>query len=213
MTLLLPDPRPRVGLEQPQRTRSVDARRLGRVELDTAEVLCADIAVLVRAYQSGRRTVVAVERTTVETVGDQHVLPQRVLERRNRPVAVETAKDEMRDRGAGSNGRLDERAVERLEGDSLPVQPGRRPPRDAVEIGVELSPGKGREQLERQDEGLRHGSSDLDRRLGGDWRDGSAEVRTEPREAVYRTLPRWKRHDPAGAEGVMTSTRPARAVA
>ncbi len=216
MTLLLPDPRPRMGLEQTHRRRCVDACRFGGVELDAAEVFGADEAVLVGADQSGRRAVVAVERTAIETLCDEHVLREGVLDRHDRAVAVETAEDDMSDRGARSNGRLDERSVERLERNSLPPQRGCRPARDAMEVGDELSPGKRREQLERQDEGLRHLSSDLDRRLGGDWRNGSAEVRTESRESVDRTLSRWKRHaapEPGCGEDVRQACSSCRMIA
>lgn len=64
MTLLLPYPRPRMGLEQEtQRRRCVDACRLGDVELNAAEMLDTHKAILARADQSGRRTMVTVERT------------------------------------------------------------------------------------------------------------------------------------------------------
>ena len=98
MTLLLPDPRPRMGLEQTQRRRYVDTCRFGGVELDAAEVFGADEAVLVGTDQSGRRAMVIVERTPIETLCDEHVLRQGVLDRHDRPVAVETAKDDMGDR-------------------------------------------------------------------------------------------------------------------
>src|SRR5437762_9343502 len=69
MTLLLPDPRPRMGLDQMQ--PQVDDRRgvvvlaqLGGVELDPAEVLGTD---KVGADQPGRRAMVTVERTAIET--------------------------------------------------------------------------------------------------------------------------------------------------
>ena len=96
MTLLLPDPRPPMGFDQlqtqlDQRRRVVALRGLGGVELDAAEVLGADEAVLVGAHESDRRAVVTVERTTIETLGDEHVVCQGVLDRHDRPVAVETA--------------------------------------------------------------------------------------------------------------------------
>jgi len=159
---------------------------------------------------------VTVERTAVETVCDEDVRRQHVREQGDRSVAVEAAEDDMSDRGARSNGRLDERSVERLERNSLPLQHGCRPARNAMEVGDELSPGKRREQLERQDEGLLHGSSDLDRRLGGDWRNGSAEVRTESRESVGRTLSRWERHaapEPGCGEDVRQACSSCRMIA
>lgn len=45
---------------------------------------------------------VGIERTTVETLGDGHVLGQGVLDHHVRPVAVVTSEDHMRDRGAGA---------------------------------------------------------------------------------------------------------------
>ena len=84
MSLLLPDPRPRMGLEQTQphvddRRGVIVLARPGAVELDAAEVLGADKAVLVGADQSCRRTMVTVERTAVETVCDEYAVRQGVL--------------------------------------------------------------------------------------------------------------------------------------
>ncbi len=84
MTLLPPDPRPRMGLEQTQphvddRRGVIVLARPGGVELDAAEVLGADKAVLVGADQSCRRTMVTVERTAVETVCDEYAVRQGVL--------------------------------------------------------------------------------------------------------------------------------------
>ncbi len=98
MTLLRPDPRPRMGLEQTQRRRCVDACRLGGVELDAAEVFDTDVAVLVGADQAGRRAMVTVEQTAIEALRDEQVPCQGVLNRHDRPVAVETTKDDMSDR-------------------------------------------------------------------------------------------------------------------
>ena len=84
MTFFLPDPRPRMGLEQTQphvddRRGVIVLARLGGVELDAAEVLGADEAVLVGADQSCRRTMVTAERTAVETVCDEYAVRQGVL--------------------------------------------------------------------------------------------------------------------------------------
>jgi hypothetical protein len=49
------------------------------VELDAAEVLGADEALLARADQSCWRTMVTVERTAVETVCDEYAVRQGVL--------------------------------------------------------------------------------------------------------------------------------------
>ncbi len=62
---------------------------LGGVDLDAAEVLGADVAVLGGTDHSGRRAMVAVERAVVETLCDEHAICQRVLDRHDRPVAVE----------------------------------------------------------------------------------------------------------------------------
>jgi hypothetical protein len=55
--------------------------RLGGTELNAAEVFGTDKAVLVRTDQSGRRAMVAIERTAVEAIGDEYVLRQGVLDR------------------------------------------------------------------------------------------------------------------------------------
>ena len=120
MSLLLPDPRPRMGLKQTQRRGYVDTCRFGSVELDAAEVFGADEAVLVGADQSDGRAVVSVERTAIETLCDEYILRQGVLDRHDRAVAVETAKDDMGDRRFWLNRRLDDHAIEGLECDSLP---------------------------------------------------------------------------------------------
>jgi len=135
-----------MGLEQEtQRRRCVDACRLGGVELDAAEVLDADVAVLVGADHPDRRAVVAVERTAIETVCDQHALRQSVLHRCERTVAVETAEDDMSDRRIRLKRRLDDHPVEGFERDALPAQVGGGPPRHAVKVGGELPAGKRRE--------------------------------------------------------------------
>src|SRR5438093_2495170 len=201
MTLLLPDPRPRMGLDQMQ--PQVDDRRgvvvlaqLGGVELDPAEVLGTD---KVGADQPGRRAMVTVERTAIETVCDEHVLRQGVLDRHDRPVAVETAKDDVSDRRVRWNRRLDDHAIEGLEGDPLPVQVGGGPPSHAVKVGGELSAGKRRELGQWQGEGFAHGTADLDHRVDGDSGGGAVEVRTEAREPYAGVLAGGKRH--AGATG------------
>lgn len=72
MTLLFPDPRPRMGPEHAQRHPvlrrcvAVTLRRRGGVQLDRTEVLGADEAVLVGAHQSSGCTVVTVERKAIE---------------------------------------------------------------------------------------------------------------------------------------------------
>ncbi len=194
MTLLLPDPRPRMGLEQTHRRRCVDTCRLGGVELDPAEVFGTDEAVLVGADQSSRRAMVTVERTTIETLCDEHVFRQGVLGRHDRPVAVETAKDDMSDRRFWLNRRLDDHAIEGLERDSLPVQVGGGPASHAVKVGGELSAGKRREVGQRQGEGFGQGAADLDHRIDGDSGSGSVEVCSEAREPTDEALAGGKRH-------------------
>ena len=100
MTLFLPDPRPPMGLEQTHRRRCVGAGRLGRVELDAAEVFGADKAVLVGADQLGRGAMVAVERAAIELFCDEQVFREGIVDRHDRSVAVQTAKDDMSDRRA-----------------------------------------------------------------------------------------------------------------
>src|SRR5438093_5019196 len=199
MTLLLPDPRPRMGLEQMQpqvddRRGVVVLARPGRVELDPAEVLGTDEAVLAGADQSGRRAMVTVEWTAIETLCDEHVLRQGVLDRHDRPVAVETAEDDVSDRRVRLKRRLDDHAMEGLERDSLPVQVGGGPPSHAVKVGGELSAGKRRELGQWQGEGFAHGAGDLDHRIDGDSGKGAVEVRTEAREPIDGVLAGGKRH-------------------
>ena len=194
MTLLLPDPRPRMGLEQPQRWRCVDTCRFGGVELDAAEVLRADEAVLVGADQSGGRAMVTVEWKAIETLCDEYILREGVLDRHDRPVAVETAEDDVSDGRFRSNRRLDDHAIEGLERDSLPVQVGGGPASHAVKVGGELSAGKRRERRRWQSEGVRDGAADLDDSIGGDSGSGSGEVRTEAREPTDEALAGGKRH-------------------
>ena len=88
---------------------------------------------------------VAVERAAVEPLCDEQVFREGVVNRYDRSVAVETAKDDMSDRRAWLNRRLDDHAIEGLERDPLPAQVGGGPPSDAVKVGSELSVGKSRE--------------------------------------------------------------------
>jgi hypothetical protein len=81
-----------MGLET-QRQRSVHPLGFDGVQLDTAKVLHADIAVLIGADESNRRAVVTVEPTSVEMLGEQQIASQGVFDRDYRSEAVETAED------------------------------------------------------------------------------------------------------------------------
>ena len=102
MTLLLPDPRPPVRLHHLQ--AELDERRgvialggLGGMDPDAAQVLGADEPVLTRADESDRRAMVTVEGAAIETVGDEHVVCQRVFDGDDRLVAVEAAEGDVGD--------------------------------------------------------------------------------------------------------------------
>src|SRR2546427_12102113 len=199
MTLLLPDPRPRMGLEQMQpqvddRRGVVVLARLGGVELDAAEVLGTDEPVLVGADQPGRRAMLTVERTAIETLCDEHVLRQGVLDRHERPVAVETAEDDVSDRRVRLKRRLDDHAMEGLERDSLPVQVGGGPPSHAVKVGGELSAGKRRELGPWQGGGVSQGARDLDHRDDGGRGEGAGGGGTAAREPIDGGLAGGERH-------------------
>jgi hypothetical protein len=97
---------------------------LGGVDLDAAEVLGADVAVLGGADQSGRRSMVAVERAAIETLCDEHAVCQRVLDRDDRSVAVEATKQDVGDHRVGRKCWCDDAAIEDLERDPLPAQVG-----------------------------------------------------------------------------------------
>src|SRR5881397_894593 len=101
---------------------------------------------------------------------------------------------DMTDRRARWNRRLDDHAIEGLEGDPLPVQVGGRPPSHAVKVGGELSAGKRRELGQWQGEGFAHGAADLDHGIDGDSGRGAVEVRTEAREPIDGVLAGGKRH-------------------
>jgi hypothetical protein len=95
VALLLPYPRPWVILEQhvaPSRRRW---RRTESVNVDAAEVLGALVAVLRRADQANRCTMVAVEGPTVEPVGDEHLVGERILDQGEAAVAVEPTEAEV----------------------------------------------------------------------------------------------------------------------
>jgi hypothetical protein len=85
---------------------------------------------------------VAVERAAIEPFCDEQVFREGVVNRPDRSVAVETAKDDMSDRRAWWNRRLDDHAIEGLERDLLPAQVGGGPPSDTVKVGSELWAGK-----------------------------------------------------------------------
>ena len=166
--------------------------------------------VLTNPYWSGLTSrgcaVVTVERTAIEMIRDEHIGCQGVLDRHDRPVAVETAEDDVRDGRVGVK-RLDDRAIEGRERDALPAQVGGGPPSHAVKVGGELSAGKRRELDQREVEGVGDGAADLDRGFGRDSGRRSVEVRTEAREPVDRALARGKRHVDAPSEDVARHVR------
>jgi len=186
MTLLLPDPSPRMGLDQ--RGAAERLRGRGGADLDQAEMLGVDESILAGAHQPGGGTVVGVQRPILEVLGDQDVISQRVLDRDERAVAVKAAESEVRHGFARRKGRLDDLVIEGRERHSLPAQASRRPPRHAVEVGGLLPALERREPRERHGEGLGHRTPDLDRRVGGDRRRGMVEVCTEARETVDSAL-------------------------
>jgi len=194
MTFLLPDPRPRMRCKYTHGRGSVDVSRLGGVHVDAAQVFGADEPVLPRADQSGRGAMVAAERMAIEILGDEHVLGQGVAQAPDRPVAVEAAEDEMGDRRAWVERRLDEPPVEGLECDPLPMQVGGRPSRHAMEVGSDLAAGKGRQRGQRHGEGRGHRTADLDRRIEGDSGCRSAGARTEAGEPFDAALAGGKAH-------------------
>ena len=81
------------------------------------------------------------------------------------------------------------------------MQVGGGPAGHAVEVGGELSAGKGREGGQRYGERLRHGAADLDHRIERDGRCGPGEVRTEAREPSYEPLPGGKPHGVTAGRG------------
>jgi len=95
---------------------------------------------LLGADQPGRRPVVAVERAAVEVLGDEHGISQDVVDRHDRPPAVEPAAHDMGDGRPWRECRLDEGAVHRLECDPLPAQIGGGPACDAMEVSGDLAP-------------------------------------------------------------------------
>ena len=112
-------------------------RGLRREQLDPAQVLDVDEAVVRRGDEPHRRAVLGGERGTVEVVGEQHVVGERVLEQHHRPVPVETGEARVR-RRRGRSEHLGQR-------NALPAQPPRRPPGDAVEVCEQRPPWERRE--------------------------------------------------------------------
>src|SRR5262249_12907341 len=98
-----------------------------RVNLDAAQVLCVEVAVLLRADQAQGRAVREAQRLVVETVGKQDILLQGVFDVHDRPVTVEAAEDDMGHSCRRWQLRLDDRLVEGREPDALPAQSDRRP--------------------------------------------------------------------------------------
>ncbi len=151
---------------------------------------------------------VTVERPAIEPLCDEQVPSQGLLDRHDRPVTIQTTKDDMRDRCVWLNRRLDDHAIEGLERDSFPVQVGGGPPSHAVEVGGELPAWKRRERGQWQREGFGHGAADLDHRIDGDSGSGSGEVGTKARESTDEVLAGGKSHvaapsqaaDPAPAQ-------------
>ena len=73
-------------------------RRSARVNLDGAQMLGVEVAVLLRADQAQRRAVREAQRLVVETVGEQDIVLQGVVDGHARPVTVQTAEDDVRHR-------------------------------------------------------------------------------------------------------------------
>ena len=73
-------------------------RRSARVNLDGAQMLGVEVAVLLRADQAQRRAVREAQRLVVETVGEQNIVLQGVVDVHDRPVTVEAAEDDVRHR-------------------------------------------------------------------------------------------------------------------
>ena len=71
-------------------------RRSARVNLDGAQMLGVEVAVLLRAEQAQRRAVREAQRLVVETVGEQNIVLQGVVDVHDRPVTVEAAEDDVR---------------------------------------------------------------------------------------------------------------------
>jgi len=192
MTLLLPDPRPRVAPEQQAKGGGTGVPRLGGADLDAAEVLGADVAVLGGTEQANRRPVVAVEGATAEAIGEEHAIGQRILDGDDRPVPVEATEHDVGDHRALRKDRCDDAVVEDLELDPLPPQVGGGPAGHTVEVGVELSPGQRGQGGERDLEGVDASSLDLDGGMGRDDGRRPAQVLAEAGEPFDQTLA-WRK--------------------
>src|SRR5215469_4898475 len=93
VAFLLPHPGAGMLAEQDEVKRY---RWSARVNLDGTQMLCVEVAVLLRADQAQRRAVRKAQRLVVETVSEQDILLQSVFDGHDRPVAVEAAEDDMR---------------------------------------------------------------------------------------------------------------------
>ena len=74
------------------------------------------------------------QRISIEAIGDQHVIAQRVFQDQDRTKAIAPAGPEM----SGDKGRL-EHLVEVAQQKALPAQIASAPPGDAVEVSHDLS--------------------------------------------------------------------------
>lgn len=164
------------------------------MKLDAAQMLYVDEPVLPRADQPQRCAMIAIERLPAESIGNEHIRTQRILEQHDRPISIEPFENHMADHRPRRKQRLDPRPIQSLERHPLPPQPGSRPPRNTVKVGLHHDARQLREIIHRQREVLYKSSTDHDHRLirHGRWR--ILQMRAEARKPIDSALTRRKCH-------------------
>lgn len=189
MALLLPDPRPRVGLQQPVDQRRRARRRCSGEHVDAADVLDVGVPVLRRVDQSQRGAVITVERPAAEPVDEQYVVGQEIFQLGHEVFAVEAAHADVSHDRFRCEGRCDVTLIDVGEGGALPLQAGHRPAGDAVEVGVELATILADELIDGDLDRRRERSAEDHRRMCGHGRWGLVDTSPEAREEVDLPLP------------------------
>lgn len=65
------------------------------MQLDAAQVLGAFVSILLRADKANRRAMVAIQSGFVELVRQQHVILERIVQRKSGAVAIRSLEEDM----------------------------------------------------------------------------------------------------------------------
>jgi hypothetical protein len=199
VSLFLPNSAARVRFDEPYQESQIGSpvtvrRRLAGVQLDSAQMLGALVAILLGAEQANRRAVITIQRGSTELVGQQHVIAERVGEREGRAVAIRPFKEDMAHVWFKPCFGDDDRFIERSKSHATPAQVSRRPAGDAVEVSNKRSPLEFGEARDGDLQIVCHRSHYPDQRRFRDRGRRFRERDAEPRKATDVSLSWWQAH-------------------